>query len=87
MNDFIDCSCPLCHNLEDDCVCSDKSTRTCEMISEIGGWKRRLTPTELTEWDKYDAEHLHLQQIPMPFVMDMFLNHFRRGINLNHKSS
>jgi hypothetical protein len=42
-----------------------------------------VTPQEYAEWVKYDEAHPHLTRLPFEGVFTMFLNHFRRGINLN----
>lgn len=50
-------------------------------------WKKDLTDEEYDEWIKYDSTHLHLtsgkNSLPYEMVLNMFLSHFRRGINLN----
>lgn len=46
-------------------------------------FEARLTQEEYREWVKYDDKHPHLEGISYEAVLNMFLSHFRRGINLN----
>lgn len=46
-------------------------------------WRFSLTQEEYHEWVKYDESHPWLARLPYQAVLRMFLNHFRRGINLN----
>ena len=38
---------------------------------------------EYREWDRYANSHNHLLIQDYPATLKMFLNHLRRGINLN----
>ena len=55
-------------------------------IIEIEGsdWKFTLTPEEYEAWDIYADNHLGLLNWSYERTIAMFLNHFRRGINLNN---
>jgi hypothetical protein len=46
-------------------------------------WRCSLSDDEYAEWVKYDDTHPQLNPIPMQFTLAMFINHLRRGINLN----
>lgn len=53
---------------------------------EIQGetWICRLTPEEYAAWVKYDESHPWLAAaLPMRAILDMFLSHYRRGVDLN----
>lgn len=54
-------------------------------VTIIGeGWERQLTKDEYDAWATYDNNHPVLAgSMPMEPILDMFLSHFRRGINLN----
>jgi hypothetical protein len=46
-------------------------------------WKCQLSRAEWDAWDVYADNHEHLVVTSYKATLDMFLNHFRRGIDLN----
>jgi len=48
-------------------------------------WTATLTPTEFSAWEIYADAHEWLLNWSYEATLTMFLNHFRRGINLNER--
>lgn len=59
------------------------SVHTNRVVIEGETWVAYLTPEEYQEWIKYDNAHPQLSPLPVQSILEMFLNHFRRGVNLN----
>ena len=49
-------------------------------------WTCEISKGEYKEWDRYANNHNHLLSQNYRGTLEMFLNHLKRGINLNTKS-
>ena len=47
-------------------------------------WSCQMTPEEFAAWDIYATNTWLLSMMDYEPVLNMFLSHFRRGINLNN---